>query len=204
MRWDSLFDDLESQLEHELHAEELDRRAEEHRLRLGRLTLRDRLQTFSAPGGRRGRVVLDLVTGSRVTVLPQAFGRDWMSGDLDPQDGASGACIVPLDAIAGVILPKDDLARSLDVPDRDEQAPRLTDRIGLGFVLRDLCRRRVWVQLHCGTTGETIHGGTLDRVAGDHVDLAVHEAGAPRRERNVSHVRLVPIRTISMIVLSSV
>lgn len=201
MRWDSLFDDLESQLEQELHAEELDRRAEEHRLKLGRLTVRDRLQTFSVPGGHRGRVDLDLVTGLRITVLPQAFGRDWMSGDLLSPDGASGACIVPLGAIAGIVLPKADLTRSLDVPDRDEQAPRLTDRIGLGFVLRDLCRRRVWVELHCGATGPRIYGGTLDRVAGDHVDLAVHEAGAPRRERNVCHVRLVPTSTISLIVL---
>ncbi|MET1017293.1 MAG: hypothetical protein ABWX76_10775, partial [Leifsonia flava] len=89
----------------------------------------------------------------------------------------------------------------LDVPARDDQAPRLTDRIGVSFVLRDLCRRRVYVQLHCRSTSPAIHGGTLDRVAGDHVDLAVHEPGAPRRERNVSHQRLVPIREIAVIVL---
>lgn len=201
MRWDSLFDDLESQLEHELHAEELDRRAEEHRLRVGRFTLRDRLQTFAARDGHRGEVLIELVTGASIVVLPQAFGRDWMSGDLVGRDAASGACIVPLDAVAGVVLPKQSVARSLDVPDRDEQAPRLTDRIGLSFALRDLCRRRVYVQLHCRSTSPTVHGGTLDRVAGDHVDLAVHEPGAPRRERNVSHQRLVPIREIALIVL---
>jgi len=43
MRWDNLFDDLESQLELELGAEDLDLVAEEERLRLGRLALRDRL-----------------------------------------------------------------------------------------------------------------------------------------------------------------
>ena len=201
MRWDSLFDDLESQLEHELHAEELDRRAEEHRLRVGRLTLRDRLQTFSARDGRRGEVLLELVTGASIAVLPQTFGRDWMSADVVGREGASGACIVPLDAIAGVVLPKSSVRRSLDVPDRDEQAPRLTDRIGLSFALRDLCRRRVYLELHCRSTNTPVHGGTLDRVAGDHVDLAVHDRGAPRRERNVSHQRLVPIREIALIVL---
>jgi len=201
MRWDSLFDDLESQLEHELHAEELDRRAEDTRLRLGRLTLRDRLQTFGDRDGRRGEVVLELVTGSTIVVLPQAFGRDWMSGDLVARDGASGACVVPLDAITGMLLPKENLARSLDVPDRDVEAPRLTDRIGLSFVLRDLCRRRVYVQLHEGRNAGSVHRGTLDRVAGDHVDLAVHEPGAPRRERNVSHLRVVPVRGIGLIVL---
>lgn len=201
MRWDSLFDDLESQLEHELHAEELDRRAEEHRLRVGRFTLRDRLQTFSARDGQRGEVSLELVTGVSITVLPQAFGRDWMSADIVGPDGASGACIVPLDAVAGVAVPKESLARSLDVPDRDEQAPRLTDRIGLSFALRDLCRRRVYLQLHCRSGAGAVHGGTLDRVAGDHVDLAVHERGAPRRERNVSHQRIVPLREIAFIAL---
>jgi hypothetical protein len=201
MRWDSLFDDLESQLEHELHAEELDRRAEDHRLRLGRLTLRDRLQTFSGREGSRGEVVLELVTGSTIIVLPQAFGRDWMSGDVLSPDGASGACVVPLNAITGMLLPKGDLARSLAMPDRDEQGPRLSDRIGLSFVLRDLCRRRVYVHLHEGRNTGQVHGGTLDRVAGDHVDLAVHEQGAPRRERNVSHLRIVPVASIGLIVL---
>ena len=201
MRWDSLFDDLESQLEHELHAEELDRRAEEHRLRVGRFTLRDRLQTFSARDGRRGEVALELVTGLSITVLPQTFGRDWMSADLTAPDGPSRACIVPLNAISGVLLPKTSVARSLDVPDRDEHAPRLTDRIGLSFALRDLCRRRVYLELYCRSGSAGVHGGTLDRVAGDHVDLAVHERGAPRRERNVSHQRLVPISEIALIVL---
>lgn len=200
MRWDSLFDDLESQLEHELHAEELDRRAEEHRLRVGRLTLRDRLQTFSGSDGHRAEVTIELVTGAVVTVLPQSFGRDWMSADIVSRDGASGACIVPIEAVAGVILPKSSLARSLDVPPRDEQAPRLADRIGLPFVLRDLCRRRVYIELHARSR-QVVHGGTVDRVAGDHVDLAVHERGAPRRERNVSHHRLVPIGDIGLIVL---
>ncbi|MET0843921.1 MAG: hypothetical protein ABWY23_08715 [Mycetocola sp.] len=201
MRWDSLFDDLESQLEHELHAEEQDRRAEDHRLRLGRLTVRDRLQTFSGKGGPRSEVVLELVTGSTIVVLPQAFGRDWMSGDLLLGDGTSGACIVPLNAITGMLLPKASLARSLAVPERDERGPRLSDRIGLGFVLRDLCRRRVYVRLHDARNAGSVHGGTLDRVAGDHVDLAVHERGAPRRERNVSHLRIVPIGGIGLIEL---
>ncbi len=44
MRWDNLFDDLESQLEQELGAEDVDLLAEEERLRLGRLALRDRLR----------------------------------------------------------------------------------------------------------------------------------------------------------------
>ena len=43
MRWDLLFDDLESQLDQEQRDEERALAIEEERLRLGRLTLRDRL-----------------------------------------------------------------------------------------------------------------------------------------------------------------
>jgi hypothetical protein len=48
MRWDNLFDDLESQLEQELSAEEIDLQAEEERLRLARLGIRDRLRSLHA------------------------------------------------------------------------------------------------------------------------------------------------------------
>ena len=47
MRWDNLFDDLESQLEQELTAEEVDLQAEEERLRLARLGIRDRLRSLA-------------------------------------------------------------------------------------------------------------------------------------------------------------
>ena len=70
MRWDSLFDDLESQLERERTAEELDLEAEEERLRLGRLAIRDRLVALAAaPGERPLRIAL--VGGGRLTVPPR-------------------------------------------------------------------------------------------------------------------------------------
>ena len=50
MRWQNLFDDLEGQLESELGAEEVDLLAEEERLRLGRLSLRDRIRAIHADG----------------------------------------------------------------------------------------------------------------------------------------------------------
>ena len=47
MRWDLLFDDLESQLDQEQRDEERALALEEERLRLARLTLRDRLTALS-------------------------------------------------------------------------------------------------------------------------------------------------------------
>ncbi|GGF01210.1 hypothetical protein [Mycetocola zhadangensis] len=198
MRWDSLFDDLESQLEHELHSDETDLRAEEYRHRLGRLALRERISTFSRGGGReRQPVTVELVTGETLALLPQTFGRDWFSADAQTAGADSGAVLVSMNAIAAILVPKSVLARSLDVPEVPDSDPRLTDRIGIAFALRDLCRRRAFVQVHCANAVSAVHSGTIDRVGRDHFDLAVHEPGQPRRERNVAHQRLIPFSQLA-------
>ena len=75
MRWDSLFDDLESQLERERTAEELDLEAEEERLRLGRLAVRDRLLALArAPGERPVRLVLASEQDAKVDILHACGG----------------------------------------------------------------------------------------------------------------------------------
>jgi hypothetical protein len=198
MRWDSLFDDLESQLEHELHSDENDLRAEEYRHRLGRLSLRERIATFSSQGRQdREPVSLELVTGETIVVVPQTFGRDWLSADLVTAGEHAGAVIVLMDAVAAVVVPKPMVTRSLDVPEVADSEPRLTDRIGIAFALRDVCRRRAFVAVHCVSGISAVHSGTIDRVGRDHFDLAVHEAGVPRRERNVAHERLVPFSQLA-------
>src|SRR3954451_23485536 len=80
MRWDELFADLEGQLEAGLSAEEHDREAEEERLRLGRLTLRDRIAAIGA--GDAPHVRIELVTGETLVLRPRTVGRDWVTGDL--------------------------------------------------------------------------------------------------------------------------
>lgn len=198
MRWDSLFDDLESQLEHELHSDEGDLRAEEYRHRLGRLALRDRISTFSAQNGHvQQPVTVELVTGETLVVVPQTFGRDWFSADLVTGQDVAGAALVLLDSIAGVVVPKSAVARSLDITETPDSAPRLTDRIGIAFALRDLCRRRSFVQVHGVSAVSAVYSGTIDRVGRDHFDLAIHEPGVPRRERNVAHQRLVPFSQLA-------
>lgn len=189
MRWDNLFDDLESQLEQELTAEEVDLQAEEERLRLARLGLRDRLRSLHAAAGASERMLrLSLADGSRITVDPATFGRDWFAGELVEESGRRPQCIVSLDAIEGVVLTGRQVVQSLDHSAGEESAGALSARLGLQFVLRDLCRRRQAVDLWLR------HGrmhGTIDRVGRDHIDLAVHEAGHPRRESEVSEYRIV-------------
>lgn len=191
MRWDNLFDDLEGQLEHELTLEEVDLRAEEERLRLGRMSLRDRIRSIHESENRHATysIAVLLVDGSRLPVRPVTIGRDWVSADVADATTTPSQCILPLAAIAGLSLTRSQIAKSLTPTPDPESGPALSARLTLSFVLRDLCRRRTSVELRMldGTIA-----GTIDRVGRDHLDVAVHERGSARRESVVTEYRVVP------------
>jgi hypothetical protein len=200
MRWDNLFDDLESQLEQELGAEEGDLLAEEERLRLGRLTIRDRVIAMTRPGdGVSEQVRLALRDGSAVTVAIGSVGRDWLVGELI--GARRGSCVVPLPAVAALQPTPEQLARSVGAEPGAhptvEPAASLSARLGLGFVLRDLCRRRAAVDISTAS-GERLHG-TIDRVGRDHLDLAEHEPGVPRRAASVGRIRILPFSELLLV-----
>lgn len=197
MRWEHLFADLESQLDAEQREEERALRIEEERLRLARLGLRDRFVAMMRAEGADSvwTVRIELQGGGAHAVRPVAFGRDWLSGELREPGARVRQCLVPLDRIAAVVPAARQLAGSLEpVP---EATAGLADRMGLPFVLRDLCRRRTGVSL---TTLDGVVHGTIDRVGRDHLDLAVHEPSAPRREREVRQYRIVPLDRIALVV----
>lgn len=196
MRWDLLFDDLESQLDQEQRDEERALALEEERLRLGRLVLRDRLAAMarSAEDDPTATVRVELRGGRALELRPRSFGRDWMSATRHGTGRVRGQCIVPLASIAAILPTRQQLERSLQPV--AEPPSQLVERIGLGFVLRDLCRRRT--AMHLTTEDGRVHG-TLDRVARDHVDLAIHEPGVPRRERDVTGYRIVPLERMLLV-----
>jgi hypothetical protein len=196
MRWDLLFDDLESQLDQEQRDEERALALEEERLRLGRLVLRDRLAAMAAAAGEdpSATIRVELRGGRLLELRPLSFGRDWMSAALHTAGPRQGQCIVPLAAIAALLPTPAQVERSL-LPTA-EPATRLAERIGLTFVLRDLCRRRMPV--HLTTEDGRVHG-TLDRVARDHVDLALHEPGVARRDREVRGYRIIPLERVLVV-----
>lgn len=187
MRWDELFADIESQLEHELDLERQGVAAEEERLRLGRIALRDRVLAM----GRVDPVALVLADGGTLALRVESAGRDWIAGRADA-GAASRAVVIPLAAVAAVVPAGDQLELGLRAGS-EEALPELTARLGLGFVLRDLCRRRAGVELR--TRLGTVRG-TIDRVARDHLDLAEHDAGEARRDAVVRRIRLVPFDAI--------
>ena len=193
MRWQNLFDDLESQLESELGADEVDLLAEEERLRLGRLTLRDRIRAVHA-GEPAAPLGVTLRSGERVTVALAAIGRDWVAGELDA--GVLRSAIIPLAAVMTLDPAGDQLAVSLRGDPAPEPPTALSGRLGLAFVLRDLCRRRAGVEVHVG--GERLHG-TIDRVGRDHLDLAEHAPGEPRRTTAVARIRIVAFTGLDLV-----
>ena len=197
MRWDNLFDDLESQLEQELGAEEVDLLAEEERLRLGRLALRDRLAAIvRSDAAATEPLRLTLRGGGSVAVRATTIGRDWIAGELLIEGVPRGSCVVPLSGVAGILPTAAQLELSLHAEAAAEPATSLSARLGLTFVLRDLCRRRAVLELV--TPAERLHG-TIDRVGRDHLDLAEHDPSEPRRERAVRRVRLLPLSELLLV-----
>jgi hypothetical protein len=196
MRWDNLFDDLESQLEQEISAEELDLGAEEERLRVGRLTIRERLEAVHQAGGSDIRgLSVTLSNDLRLVLRPVTFGRDWFSADVVDESKRRAQCVVPFFALSGVSLSGSQVASSVHMTAKGEH-PSLSSRLSLSFVLRDLCRRRRALSIVLAT-GE-LHG-TIDRVGRDHLDLAVHEPGSARRDSAVLEYRLIPLERIVLV-----
>ncbi|QOD44672.1 hypothetical protein [Clavibacter zhangzhiyongii] len=200
MRWENLFDDLEGQWETARLAEERDQRVEEERMRLARTVVRDRLRALTA-SDPAGSLRLSLSDGTWIDLRAKVLGRDWLSGDLllhgeAARPGQERACILPLASIHALALDRDQVRASLAPVAELPPERGIVDRIGLPFVLRDLCRRRARVELRLR---DTVVAGTLDRVARDHVDVAVHELGTPRRESAVSGYRLVPLAGIVLV-----
>ena len=197
MRWNNLFDDLEGQLEHELTAEDVDLKMEEERLRIGRLSLRDRLLAIHELDPQ-GTIRVMLVAGQTIAVRPTTFGKDWFAADVVEESDRHQQCIIPLAAIGGLVLGRSQVTSSLSPSAASDSPKSLSARLSLVFVLRDLCRRRRSVQLRL--LGGDVHG-TIDRVGRDHLDLAVHEPGTPRRESAVLHLRVVPLAQIVLLLL---
>ena len=133
--------------------------------------------------------------GAVVTIAVGSIGRDWLAGELI--GARRGSCIVPLAAVAGLLPTPEQLVRSVAIDRVVEPAVSLSARLGVAFVLRDLCRRRAAVDVST-VSGEQLHG-TVDRVGRDHVDLAEHESGVPRRAASVGRIRILPFSEVVIV-----
>lgn len=202
-----LFRDLEQQLGTELDAEFRDQLIDEERQRQARLSLRERIRLMCLPRGiaTREPLSLTLTGGAQLKVIPVTHGRDWIAADVETSMGVITHAIIPLAAIASLQPTPAQLTRSLGDPvtsiSRDDEAsllparPRLTEQIGVPYVLRDLARRRKPVEvvlkgMRHDTAAPTTLRGTLERVGSDQFDLL--------RE---GRIEILPISQIQLVCL---
>lgn len=191
VRWNRFFEDLEDQLDSEWEAERAALDTEAERLRLSRVALRERLVALV---GDPRPVTLHLIDAGPVVGTIDRVGADWVASV--GTDGTA-ATVVPLHAVAQIALAPDAVLASVREADA---GPALGQRMGFGFVLRDLVRRRVEVAVHLA--GGQVLAGTIDRAGADHLDVALHEPGSPRRAANVVGFRVVPFAAVRAVRLS--
>lgn len=186
MHWDRLFEDLEGQLAAEWEAERAALDAESERLRISRLTLRTRLRLLhqnDAP------VTVRLADGENRSGRLRAVGADWIAAQTSD---APTSLIIPMHAVTGIETHHGAILESLE--DCAIGSDGMRERMTLGFLLRDLARRRL--PLRIGLHGdETLHG-TIDRAGDDHLDFAVHDASEPRRAPAVRSFRMLPFTAV--------
>ena len=180
MRWDALFNDLETQLAAgerlDLDAEITERtRAEEAAVELA-----DRLR------GSLGRLILvQLASGSTFEGTLSHAGSQALVLD-EPRHQV----MVPY-ASAVHYLGLSRLAVA--------ESSRVRQRLGLASALRGLARDRAGlaVLMSGGLTGETTLFGVIDRVGRDYLDLAVTGDGEERRAANVRQLATIPFAALA-------
>jgi len=179
VRWDSLFADLEAQLDAADGgaAGELGERV---RAEVAGVHLRDRLR------GARGQVLgLRLLAGARVEGRLRAAGPDWLL-----LDEPAGEALVPL----GVVTAVEGLPRALAAP-----AGAVEARLGLASVLRGVSRDRSAVRVALLGEALGVLTGTVDRVGADHLEVAQHPVDEPRRAGSVRSAVVVPLAALACV-----
>jgi hypothetical protein len=180
MRWEQLFEDLESQLEQLSLAERDAEIADRTRAELARVSMLDRLRASVG-----GTVICWLGDGVVVRGCLNRVGADFIL-----LNQARGETVVPLTAIV-LLEGLGEGAVSADV------AGRVVSRLGLTAVLRSLARDRSAVRLCVGVDRALV--GTVQRVGSDFLQLAVHEAEESPRPGAVRATPVIPLARLTSV-----
>ncbi|GAA1254348.1 hypothetical protein GCM10009633_27960 [Janibacter melonis] len=176
MRWDRLFDDLESQLAAQERLELDSEVAERTRVERSKVTLTDRLV------GSTGAVVgAHLLGGRRLEGVLVDVGAGWFVLEARSR---------PTLVVTGAVVSLSGLARR---PRSTASARRLT----LGYALRGVSRDRRVVHVH--DVGGGLTTGTIDGVGADVVDVGEHPVDVPRRAGDVRSVRVLPLAALAAV-----
>ncbi|WP_045729764.1 hypothetical protein [Pseudarthrobacter chlorophenolicus] len=181
MRWDALFNDLESQL---AESDRLSMEAEigeRTRAELAAIELSDRLR------GALG-----------CTLGVHLLGGESFHGRLAH---AGAEALVIDDDRYQVLIPYRAVARYVGTGRFARTEPSAVRRaLGLAHSLRALARDRAELTISLGgSTGVTRLDGVIDRVGKDYVDVAMITPGEARRSRHVGEVSTVPFAALAAI-----
>jgi len=193
MRWDNLFDDLVAQLDRELAAEDADERRDTARAAVATVGHR---QVLLALAKDFDGLVLMRTSARRLTVTVDTVGADWLAvTEIDPATASGSAThVIPVHAITAIELASGASVASVTRRDvREEMRSRLIDRVAFDVVLRDLARRRRWVEV---TTRDDVVAGTLDVVGRDWCEVARHPRHVARRQSAIAGSVLIPLPAV--------
>jgi hypothetical protein len=180
VRWERLFEDLESQLDAAERDDFGGEVADRTRRELALIRLSDRFRsaigtavTFNVDG-------VDVLGGviSRV-------GVDWL---LLRDESARDVLVA-----TGAVLAVDGLPAAAVTAAMSE----VDARIGIGYVLRGIARDRAPVVIRLRDRSRC--HGTIDRVGADFLDIAEHPEGEARRAGHVNRVRAISFAAISIV-----
>jgi hypothetical protein len=181
MRWDALFNDMESQL------------AEAERLALdGEVNERARAEMVSLPLEGRLRAAVGYRIGVQLICGETVHGELTHAGaDALVLDEGQHQVLIPYAAAARYVgLGRHALAETSPV----------RRSIGLAHALRGLARDRAELSVTIGGgAGTSRLAGVIDRVGRDYIDLAMVNTGEPRRGHSVGQVSAIPFTALAMI-----
>lgn len=181
MRWDALFDDMESQL------------AEAERLALeSEVNERTRAEMVGLPLEDRLRAALGFRIGVQLCCGESVHGELMHVGaDALVLDEGQHQVLIPYPAVGRYV--------GLGRHARAEQS-QVRRSIGLAHSLRSLARDRTELAVTVGGgMGALQLAGVIDRVGRDYIDLASVVPGEARRSRSVGQISAIPFAALAMI-----
>ncbi len=180
MRWESLFADLESQLN--------GARARERTVEIQEMVRieRSQLRLWDYLAGQTGaELALDLLSGQRLRGVLVHVGVNWLSlleGNAEYLVLATGVRSIEVAGQRAAVVDEATVRR------------RVSQGAALRSLVRDRARVTVWA-----VDGAALGTGTLDHAGADHLRLARHPADGYRRNTEVRSVVLLPFASIAVL-----
>jgi hypothetical protein len=179
MRWDALFEDLESQLRSASTSRQESEIRDRTRSEQSRVTLVQRLQ-----GQRGGRIGVVTGGGRQLSGTLTTVGAQWIA--LESEGRFSVVPLSSMQLFRG-------LGRRIGQPLAGVQA-----RLGFGSALRGLSRDRAHAVVWLLAPSSRLFG-VIDRVGADFLELGVVASGEERRPQTTREVLSVPFTSIDSI-----